>query len=325
MGRVSFSPEFRPLRFLGNPHVQTVLGSMLPAPALARRARLIPLADGDQLVLHESTPPGWREDGRIALLVHGMGGTHDSGYMRRVAWQFLGRGVRVGRLDLRGCGQGVTHARRTYNAGCSPDIRAVLADLHARYPAASLALLGFSLGGNMVLKLAGELPEHPVANLDRVVAVAPPVDLHSCSMLISLGVNRPYERFFLRALLGQVGRQLHCFPDLPRVRFPRALTLRLFDDLYTAPRGGYDGVDDYYRRASAGPLLPVVPVRTLILAARDDPFVCVKVLEKSTVPSHVQVEIVQGGGHLGFLGWDGAGGIHWAERRIVEWVCSQEV
>ncbi len=318
---------FRPFPFLGNPHVQTVLGSFLPCRGLpcVGQERLVELPDGDRLVMQECYPPGWRPHDRIALLVHGMGGTHDAGYMRRTARLLLARGAAVARLDLRGCGRGAAFARRAYTAACSPDVRAALADLHQRHPAAPLALLGFSLGGNIVLNVAGQLPEHPVANLDRVAVVAPPVDLELCSALIAQRRNRLYETHFVRGLIAQVRRLERCHPDLPPATFPRGLSLRQFDDVYTAPRNDYAGWADYYRRASSGPLLPHIPVPTLVLAARDDPFVAVEPLETLVAPPYVEVEIVPRGGHLGFLGWDGAGGVRWADRRVVDWLCSAAI
>ena len=315
---------FQPLPFLGNPHVQTVLGSLLPSPRFGSPCDqcLVELPDGDKLVLHDSSPRDWQPKGLLAVLVHGMGGTHDSGYMRRLAAVLVRRAVRVVRLDLRGCGLGVKHARRTYNAACSPDVRAALAHLHRRHPAARLALVGFSLGGNIVLKLGGELPAQPVPGLDRIVAVAPPVDLEACSALISQPRHRLYELHFLRALIQQVRQLERLHADLPGAFFPRPLTLRIFDDIYTAPRGGFAGVADYYLRASAAPLLHRIPLPTLIVTARDDPFVAVEPLESFARPGPVQVEIIPQGGHLGFLGRNGAGGVRWLEPRIAQWLCA---
>ncbi len=114
-------------------------------------------------------------------------------------------------------------------------------------------------------------------------------------------------------------RQKH-FPDLPPLDFPKRMTMRLFDDLYTAPRCGFNDALDYYRRGSSLPLLERIQVPTFILTARDDPFIAVEPFERLEVPGHIRVRIVPHGGHVGFLGWDGAGGIRWAERRLVEWV-----
>ena len=100
----------------------------------------------------------------------------------------------------------------------------------------------------------------------------------------------------------------------------RRLTLRIFDDLYTAPQGGFADALDYYRRSSALPLITRIAVPALILTARDDPFVAVEPFEALKPPAHVEVRIVPRGGHLGFLGWDGAGGVRWAERVVADWV-----
>ena len=315
-------PDFRPLPFLGNPHVQTLLGNWPEAGAqpLAARERQVLLPDGDRLVAHDSTPDRWRPGGRIALLVHGLGGSHRSGYLRRLAGRLLARGLRVVRLDLRGVGRGEALARRTYHGGCSEDVRAAAAEVRSWSPASPLVLVGFSLGGNIVLKLAGEAGARPVPGLERVAAVSPPIDLEGSAARLSLPRNRFYERFFLRNLLEQVRRQQRHFPDLPRARFPRKLTMRLFDDLYTAPRSGFRDALDYYRRAAALPLVPRIAVPALILTARDDPFVTAEPFETLPVAAQVEVHVLRRGGHLGFLGWDGLRGVRWAEQRVFDWV-----
>jgi predicted alpha/beta-fold hydrolase len=121
-------------------------------------------------------------------------------------------------------------------------------------------------------------------------------------------------------LVPQVRRRERYFREPRPVRFPKPLTLRMFDEVYTAPRSGFVGALDYYRRASSLPFIPRIGVPTLILTARDDPFIAVEPFETLAGLPNVEVRIMDRGGHLGFLGWDGAGGIRWAERRIVEWV-----
>jgi len=306
--------------FLGNPHVQTVLGNLLPgaAPRMPVRQRQVSLADGDRMVLHDSQPRSWQPGEPIVLLVHGLGGSHQSGTMVRLTGRLFPRGLRVVRLDLRGAGAGEALARRTYNGGCSGDVRAALELIHHEDPASPLLLAGFSLGGNIVLKLAGEAANRPVPGLQAVAAVAPPIDMERCSELLA---RQPfYDSYFVRALLGQVRRQQRYFPDEPRVRFPTKMTLRLFDELYTAPRGGYRDALDYYRRAASLPLLDAIQLPTFLLTAADDPFVAVQPFRELPSVGRREVHIVEHGGHLGFLGWDGAGGIRWAERRLADWL-----
>lgn len=313
---------FRPLRFLGNAHVQTVLGSLLPGPRLLMPSveRAVGLPDGDRLVLHDSVPAGWRAGDPVALLVHGLGGSHRSGSVRRVARLLCGRGWRAVRVDLRGCGRGIALARRPYHAGCSEDVRAALEDVESHCPGSPLALVGFSLGGNIVLKLAGEAAGRPLPALGAVAAVSPPVDLARCSAQLSRRRNRLYELHFLSGLIELARRRSRIFPDDPLPRFPRRLTLRRFDDLYTAPRAGFADAADYYRRASSLPLLARIGVPTLVLTARDDPFIAVEPLEGLAAPAHVEVRIVPYGGHLGFLGADGLGGVRWGEGQVVDWL-----
>jgi predicted alpha/beta-fold hydrolase len=312
---------FRPLPLLGNPHVQTVLANLWPAPHLRHDslARTIDLSDGDHVLVHDSTPPSWCPGGPVALLVHGLGGCAGSAYMTRLANGLLERAVRVVRMNLRGAGVGANLAGKLYNAACSADVRAVAMAIQSWTAGSPLALLGFSLGGNIVLKLAGESAHDPVPGLERVAAVAPPIDMELCAALIAAPRNRFYENYYVRALLRQVGR-LRRNDDADGLRWPRQPSLQQFDDIYTAPRGGFADAIDYYRRSSALRFIPAIRVPTFILTARDDPFVAVAPFESLAPSPTLRIHIADQGGHMGFLGRDGAGGIRWAETRIVEWL-----
>jgi len=300
---------------------------LLPVPELSHptREQIVELTDGDRLVLHDSVPKGWKPGDRIALLVHGLGGSHRSRHLCSLARMLLPRGLRVVRMDLRGTGRGLPLARNGYHGGCSDDVRAATAAIQGWSPSSPLILIGVSLGGNIALKLAGEMDEHPVPSLERVAALAPPIDLMLCSDRLAQPRCRLYERHFLRDVIDQARRRQRYFPELPPLRLPRRMTMRIFDELYTAPRHGFADALDYYRRASALPLLPHVTVPTLILTARDDPFIAVEPFDNLRLPDHMQVRILHCGGHLGFVGPDGAGGIRWAERRVVEWVTAGKV
>lgn len=314
--------DFRPLPLLSNPHVQTLLGHVLRGrPVLdCTVERILCLPDGDSLVLHDSIPEEWQTGEPIALLVHGLTGSHASSHIVRMARELLARGLRVVRLDLRGAGKGLPLARGFYHGGRSEDVRAALEEVHRLAPESPITLLGVSLGGNIVLKLAGEAAERPIRGLARVAALAPPIDLARCAELLTQRRNRLYEKFFLRELVVDARQRQRCFPDLPPLDFPARMRMRTFDDVYTAPRCGFHDAMDYYRRSSSLPLIPRIDVPTLVLTARDDPFIAVEPFETLKVPSHIEVRVLRQGGHLGFVGWDGSGGIRWAEKRIIDWV-----
>jgi predicted alpha/beta-fold hydrolase len=311
---------FRPLPFLGNPHVQTLLAHLAPGPRLRfpTRLRTVALPDGDGLAVHDSIPAGWQNGHGVVLLVHGLGGCHRSGYMLRLAIQFLKHGLRVLRLDLRGVGAGATLARMTYHGGCSGDLRAVALDVHRESPNSPLVLLGMSLGGNLVLKLAGEAEDDPLPGLHAVAAVAPPIDMMLCAAMLAR--LRFYDAYFARQLVKQVRQHQRHFPDVTLPRFPRRPTMRQFDELCTAPRWGFADALDYYRRASALPVLANLRLPAFILTARDDPFIAVEPFESLALRPNMEIHIAAHGGHLGFLGSDGAGGLRWAERRVADWV-----
>jgi uncharacterized protein len=178
-----------------------------------------------------------------------------------------------------------------------------------------------SVGGAVQSPPPPHAASAPLANLRAVAAVAPPLELLRCSDLIS---RLPlYDAFYVRHLTAQVYRHQRLHPDVAPIRFPRRLTLRQFDEIYTAPRWGFTGAADYYAHASALPWVARIDVPTLILAARDDPFVAIESFESLAPNPHVRVHVAPAGGHLGFLGRDGAGGVRWAERHIADWLLSR--
>lgn len=313
---------FRPLIGLRNPHLQTVLSVLLKSGRLhaATVRRLVRLPDGDALVLHDSSPRRWRATDPVALLVHGLGGSHRSGPIVRLGRLLHGRGVRVVRMDLRGAGHGMRVARGSYHAGCSEDVRAAVEAVHALAPAAPIWVAGISLGANVILKMAGEAGARPLAGLARVAAVAPPVDLAECMGLLSLPRNRFYDRQFVTGLLTETHQRARRYPDQRVPPLPKPMTLRLFDELLTAPRAGFKDAGDYYSQSSSNQFVPEIVVPTLILSARDDPFIAPGPLERMSRPACVELQMTDHGGHVGFLGADGAGGWFWGERRVADWL-----
>jgi predicted alpha/beta-fold hydrolase len=311
-------PPFRPHPLFRGGHAQTLAGAYLPGVPVPYRAKrhTVRLPDGDSLVLHDDRPPFWRQGDRAAVLVHGLAGSHGNQTMARTAAKLCRRGVRVFRMDLRGCGAGVGLARLPYHAGRSEDAAAALARTAEICPGSPLALVGFSLGGNIALKLAGESGEAPPGKLDRVIAVAPPIDLLRCSLNIGRGVNRVYDAAFVRRLVANVRRQPRHMPARARLgkgHVPR--TLLEFDDRITAPLGGFASAEEYYARSSAGPLLASIRVATWMLAAEDDPLVPAAIYAAARLSDHVELSLTRHGGHLGYFGVAGMD----ADRRWMEW------
>jgi predicted alpha/beta-fold hydrolase len=309
--------DFEPALGMRNAHVQTVLGVLLRGSAFPHRTvrRLIILPDGDRLVLHDTVPAQWRSSQPIALLLHGIGGSHRSGPVVRLARVLYRRGIRIVRLDFRGAGAGIRLARKTYHAGCSSDVRAVIAALHRLEPQSPIWLAAISLGGNVALKLIGEAETPP--GLTRVAVVAPPVDLAACLDRISHRANRFYDRYFVGGLLMEARKRARVFPDTPLPPLPKRMTLRLFDEILTAPRAGFRDAADYYVQSSSRQFVPGITIPTLILAARDDPFVDPAPIESLAAPACVEVRMTNHGGHVGYLG---AGGFYWGEHAVAEWL-----
>jgi len=316
---------FRPLPLLINGHVQTIVGFLWKGQAFPypSEKRLVRLSDGDQIALHDSMPPEWQPANPIALLIHGLGGDHRSNYLQRTAALLYGVGIRAIRMDLRGNATSYELSRAFYHAGRTGDLRETLLELHRWSPKSPLWVVGFSLGGHLILRMAGEPDAQPVPNLQRIASICPPIDLVRCWQLMSRRSRRIYDRFFANLLAEHAKVWCERYPDPPLPEFPTPLSIRIFDDLFTAPRNGFASALDYYERCSSFPVIGNIQARTLILAARDDPFVAVEPFEELEVPPHIRIEIQEFGGHLGFLGRDGAGGVRWMEQRVARWLLEE--
>ena len=319
-------PPFVPHPWLRNGHLQTIAGRYLAGPGVRLPSvwHVIDAGDGDRLSVHDSTPPGWSPGQPLALLVHGLAGSADSPYVVRVAAKLYRRGFRAVRMDLRGAGAGFGLARSFYHAGRTEDLRAVAAWMAEGAAGSPLALVGFSLGASLVLKLAAEAADRPVAGLDAVLAANPPLDLAACCRHIQRRENRIYDRNFVRHLCAEV-RRLHArFPELGPVAVPRDRGLYEFDDRYTAPRNGFRDAEDYYGRSSAGPMLARVAVPGLVVHAEDDPFIPVEAFRTFAFPEQLALELNPLGGHLGYVSRrDWQGDRRWLDARLTAWLLNR--
>ena len=267
----------------------------------------------------------WQRDRRACptiLLVHGMEGSSRSHYMLGTAEKALALGFNVVRLNQRNCG-GSEHLTPTlYDSGMSADLGAVLQELILRDGLTRLCLVGFSMGGNLALKLAGEWGANPPAEVSCVAAISPSMDLAACADAIARPDNWVYEWYFLLRLSRRMRRKARLFPDrydLAPLRTVR--TLREFDNAFTAPHGGYGDADTYYARASALRVAGTIRLPTLIIHAQDDPFIPFAPCQNPSVRQNPAITLLAPthGGHCAFLGRGNPGeDRHWAENRVVE-------
>jgi predicted alpha/beta-fold hydrolase len=238
------------------------------------------------------------------------------------------RGVRVFRLDLRGCGAGLRLARLPYHSGRSEDAAAAIELIEKLSPGSPLTLIGYSLGGNITLKLIGELGERPCGGLDSGIAVCPPIDLAKCAQRIGTRANFLYDRHFVRMLQRSVAVKRRLRPDVPPMPSGRRpCTLREFDELYTAPVSGFGTAENYYRLASSRCRIEEIRRSTLIIAADDDPMIPVELFHDLPRSEHLQVHVAHGGGHLGFIAGNKSGtdgDRRWLDWRILDWVLALE-
>jgi hypothetical protein len=291
----------------------------------------VQLDDGDELVLHDDCPAGWRAGDRAVLLIHGLTGSYLSHYMQRLAHRLGERGIRAFRLDLRGCGAGVGLARWPYHCGRSEDARAALLEIARLCPGSPVTVVGYSLGGSITIKLLGEMAVQERAHfdcggLDSAIAVCPPIDLHRCSEQMRRLLNRIYDRHFVKHMVQHVYSTRELRPDFTFQQFrkkPRGITE--FDHEFTAPYGGYGDVETYYNVASGKRYLPLIRLPLLVVAPHDDPMIPAQLYDDAAKSPYVDLQHPAGGGHLGFIARRGIDpDQRWIDWRILEWIAGWE-
>jgi uncharacterized protein len=316
---------FQPRPGLRGGHLQT-----LAAQFLRRRIHLPPPED-----LHVQVAQGvqvlcqchWQPERRNApalIIVHGLEGSSQSQYVIGATAKALAAGMSVVRMNMRNCGRTGHLGPTLYHSGLSGDVREVAFAVLRDQKVARLLLLGFSLGGNLVLKLAGEWGREAPPELRGVAAVSPALDLAASADALHLPANRLYEIYFLWNLKRSVRAKARLYQgryDLTRLR--RLRSLRDFDHRVTAFYCGFDSADDYYARASASQLLDRIAVPALVIHAADDPFIRITPSTHAKLLANPCIRYVETehGGHCGFLARaaDGDDG-RWAERAAVDFL-----
>lgn len=257
---------------------------------------------GDRLqaVLH------FQGDAPLAVLVHGLTGCEGSFYVLETARFLLTRGFSVMRLNLRGAGPSRSTCAGHYSAGSSADLATVLRQLSPDLTRRELVLVGYSLGGNVVLKYLAERPLDVVPAC--TVAVSPPIDLAAASKRMMEGRNRLYHGWLLKRMAEEAAGGAAELKDKERAAIAAARTVYQFDDLFVAPRNGFDGADDYYAQCSAAGMLPAIETPALLIHARNDPWIPAGAFDglELSRPAAIDLALAESGGHVGFHGADRA-------------------
>ncbi len=315
------SEPFVPRRFLRNRHAQTLAGNFLPRESRLPEPeeRLFHVEEDVQVLCHCHWQP--EREGRLTVIIlHGLEGSSLSQYVIGIGSKAWDAGMNVVRMNMRNCGDTEKLTPTLYHSGFSGDVGAVTRALIQQDKLQHIALVGYSMGGNLVLKLAGEWGSAAPGELKAVAAVSPSSDLAACAdALHELKSNRMYEWKFLGGLMRRYDRKRLLFPEIYREVERRPRSIREFDEIITARYSGFTGADDYYSRAAAARVIDRIAVPTLVIHAQDDPFIRIlpETREKLVTNPHITLIEPEHGGHCAFLaqpnGYDG----RWAERRVI--------
>jgi hypothetical protein len=293
-------------------HLQTVFAALAPAPGIDFRRERWDTPDGDFIDLDWAEPARPARGAPLLAIFHGLEGSSASPYARAICAQALAGGWRCVVPHFRGCSGELNRLPRAYHSGDSAEIRWILERLGAR------CAVGISLGGNALLKYLGE--EGAQAAIHKAIAISAPLDLAAAGRALDRGLSREiYTRMFLRTLKRKAFEKMALgMIAVDRTRLRRARTFWEFDDVVTAPLHGFLGADDYWRRSSSAPWLGRIRIPTLVVNARNDPFLPGDVLDAiGETPPNVVLEFPDSGGHAGFPGRG-----RWLARRAVEFLTS---
>lgn len=312
-------PAYHAPKWLPGGHAQTIYPLLIKPAALPLRRERWDTPDGDFIDLDWLDTTG---DAPLVVLFHGLEGSSASHYARALMRALHERGWNGVIPHFRGCSGELNRQPRAYHSGDSNEIDWILRRLRQLYPQRTLYVAGVSLGGNALLKWLGEQEGAAEAVIEAAAAICAPLDLAVCGHTLAKGFNRVYTQHFLSTLKVGAAARLNRHPALFDERRMRAAgTLYEFDDVVTGPLHGYRGADDYWRRASAKPLLPGIRVATLVLNARNDPFV-----PGASLPAPHQagcsVTLWQPphGGHVGFPGGRFPAHVHTMPEAVLDWL-----
>ena len=312
---VGTAASFKPRRFLRNPHLQTIAGNFLPRvhhlPSAESTFVEVAPPDSTHMQLNSQVlchchwqPAARRADAPTAIILHGLEGSSNSQYVCGNADKLWYSGANVIRMNMRNCGGTEALSPTLYHSGLSADVLAVFRFFCDREQLTSISLIGYSMGGNLVLKLAGELAARAPFELRSIIGVSPVIDLAASADALHEPLNRIYEQRFLKNLLERFRRKAALFPTLYNAALAADIhSLRAFDDRITARYSGFSSADDYYFRAASARVLSTIAIPTLILHALDDPFIRLSSASREALLANPYITLLEPahGGHCAFL------------------------
>jgi predicted alpha/beta-fold hydrolase len=309
---------YRAPLWLPGGHAQTIYAALAPRPRVVYRRQRIDTPDGD-FVDFDWLERESHADAPLVVLFHGLEGSSGSHYALALMAQLASLGWRGVVPHFRGCSGEPNRLPRAYHSGDYSEVGWMLRTIRAMEPDTTVFAVGVSLGGSALLNWLGR-EEHRARDIvQAAAAVSTPIDLTAAGISIGQGLNRIYSRHFLSTLVPKALAMARRFPAaLDAAAIALADTMHGFDDVVTAPLHGFTGANDYWRRASSKPWLRSVAVRTLVLNARNDPFIPAESLPtRSEASAGVTLEQPEDGGHGGFLSPRFPGGLDWLPRHLI--------
>jgi predicted alpha/beta-fold hydrolase len=314
---------FEPHPLLKNGHAMTIAAALVPrrfdiSPA---EERLFQVDAESRILGHCHWQSGKRKCVPVIVIVHGLEGSSDSNYMRGIAEKAFHRGFHAVRLNQRNCGGTEALTPTLYNSGMSADYRAVFEELSNVDGFQQIFFAGYSMGGNLVTKMAGEFGAAFPPALRGVCAVCPAIDLAACADALERWDNYAYQRRFVTGLMSRYARKQQLFPQRYKLNGLGPIrTVRQFDDFITAPHFGYRDAQDYYDHVGAKRVAAQIRVPFLLITAQDDPFVPYSCFLAAKINEHPAIRFVppKYGGHCGFISKQSGRERFWAEQRVVD-------
>lgn len=309
---------FKPAWWLSNRHLQTMGAKWLNRnTSITTYDEVLTLPDGDFADLTWTEIPTKNNTKPIVVLLHGLHGSKNSHYIKGMFQRIIQKGWIGVLIHFRGCSGRPNLFSYSYHCGYTDDIHYFTSQLTKRYPQSNLAIIGYSLGGNVLAKYLSEDKNSPYK---AAVVVCAPLHLASCSDKISKGSSTIYQKYLVDMLKEATREKMETglINHISLSQLNKIITLREFDDAVTAPLHGFDSANDYYNKASAKDLLPNITTPCLIIHAKDDPFLCNKTItDVSALPNNITFEISEHGGHVGFIsGRNITKPEYWLEARI---------